>query len=75
MDWLARHLLGEGLKLFFEDLKHEAEPHAMRVVRERTQVGLRDDDIDLIELLVSPVLLREGIQDASECKRFLWTSK
>jgi hypothetical protein len=40
----------EGLKLFFEDLKHEAEPHATRVVRERTQVGLRDDDIDLIEL-------------------------
>jgi hypothetical protein len=40
----------EGLKLFFEDLKHEAEPHGMRVVRERTQVGLRDDDIDLIEL-------------------------
>ena len=40
----------EGLKIFFRELELQAEPHATRVVRERTQVGLRDSDIDLIEL-------------------------
>eukprot|EP00957_Ditylum_brightwellii_P115651 8821467-Ditylum_brightwellii.AAC.1 len=49
----SRLSCNEGLKLFLEDLKQEAEPHAKQVVRDRAQAGLCDNDIDLVELLSS----------------------
>ena len=40
----------DSLGQFFEKLKDEAEPHATRIVCEATGVGLRDKEIDSVEL-------------------------
>ena len=38
------------LYIFFENLRDEAETHATRVIRKATGVGLRDEEIDTVEL-------------------------
>ena len=43
--------INAGLKLYFDRLKNEhAEPHATRIVRESTGVGLRAEEVDTVEL-------------------------
>ena len=39
-----------NLYTFFENLKEEAETHSTRVIRKATGVGLRDNEIDTVEL-------------------------
>ena len=40
----------EGLHKYFNNLQEGAETHATRVIREATGVGLRDEEVDLVEL-------------------------
>ena len=40
----------KALHFIFEKLRDEAETHATRVIREATGVGLRDEEIDTVEL-------------------------
>ena len=40
----------EGLHKYFKVLQEEAETHATHVICEATGVGLRDEEVDLVEL-------------------------
>ena len=42
--------INDSLNLYFQNLKGEAETHATRTIREITGVGLRDEEIDSVEL-------------------------
>jgi hypothetical protein len=46
----SRKSCDDALIIFFDDLTQQGESHATRVVREKTKVGLRDGDVDLVEL-------------------------